>query len=224
MTLLSACPGTYFNCIMFMVASSVVTTIMILNYHHRKADTHNMPAWVRIIFLQWIPWFLRMSRPGEKITLKTLTIQSKMKELDPPSKSLLANVLDMEDDYRPTVPPPPLPPSNHHNHLSPPLSNHINNHNHAHKNGGLFRYFLSFYHLIAFDKDERLNLFFMKANELGPKVDVSSAQRLIIPGTNPKPLGAFSKSRQKFSWLFQISFFGKFLVFFLQIGYLGQFL
>merc|ERR1719193_1729978 len=91
--------GTYFNCIMFMVASSVVTTIMILNYHHRQADTHNMPNWVRIIFLQWIPWFLRMSRPGEKITLKTLTIQSKMKELDPPSKSLLANVLDMEDDY-----------------------------------------------------------------------------------------------------------------------------
>ena len=41
--------GTYFNCIMFMVASSVVTTIMILNYHHRKAHTHkNMPEWVRL--------------------------------------------------------------------------------------------------------------------------------------------------------------------------------
>ena len=39
-------PGTYFNCIMFMVASSVVTTIMILNYHHRKAHTHHMPDWV----------------------------------------------------------------------------------------------------------------------------------------------------------------------------------
>jgi hypothetical protein len=38
--------GTYFNCIMFMVASSVVTTIMILNYHHRLADTHEMPEWV----------------------------------------------------------------------------------------------------------------------------------------------------------------------------------
>ena len=38
--------GTYFNCIMFMVASSVVTTIMILNYHHRQADTHEMPSWV----------------------------------------------------------------------------------------------------------------------------------------------------------------------------------
>ena len=40
--------GTYFNCIMFMVASSVVTTIMILNFHHRKPETHNMPDWVRL--------------------------------------------------------------------------------------------------------------------------------------------------------------------------------
>lgn len=38
--------GTYFNCIMFMVASSVVSTILILNYHHRNADTHEMSAWV----------------------------------------------------------------------------------------------------------------------------------------------------------------------------------
>ena len=27
--------GTYFNCIMFTIASSVVTTIIVLNYHHR---------------------------------------------------------------------------------------------------------------------------------------------------------------------------------------------
>ena len=86
---------------------------------------------VRIIFLQWIPWFLRMSRPGEKVTLKTIQMQNKMKELDPPSKSLLANVLDMEDDFRPS---PTIP----HNHISPQLNNHINN-QHTHKNGGLFR-------------------------------------------------------------------------------------
>ena len=41
---------------MFMVASSCITTIMILNYHHRLADTHEMPEWVifaenQIIFL-----------------------------------------------------------------------------------------------------------------------------------------------------------------------------
>jgi len=97
--------GTYFNCIMFMVASSVVSTIMILNYHHRLADTHEMPNWVRTLFLQWIPWFLRMARPGEKITRKTIMMQNKMKELDlkeRSSKSLLANVLDMDDDLRPS--------------------------------------------------------------------------------------------------------------------------
>ena len=95
--------GSYFNAMNFMVAASVVTTIMILNYHHRLADTHDMPAWVRKVFLQWIPWALRMSRPGEKITRKTIMIQNKMKELDlqaKSSKSLLANVLDMDDDFR----------------------------------------------------------------------------------------------------------------------------
>ena len=42
------CLATYFNAIMFMVAASVVTTILILNYHHRKTDTHEMPVWVRL--------------------------------------------------------------------------------------------------------------------------------------------------------------------------------
>ena len=44
-----------------------------------------------------------MGRPGEKITRKTIMMQNKMKELDlkeRSSKSLLANVLDMEDDFR----------------------------------------------------------------------------------------------------------------------------
>lgn len=40
--------GTYFNCIMFMVASSVVLTVVVLNYHHRTADIHEMPQWVSI--------------------------------------------------------------------------------------------------------------------------------------------------------------------------------
>jgi len=51
-----------------------------------------------------------MSRPGAKITRKTILIQNKMKEMDlkeNSSKSLLANVLDMDDDFRPS-------PLNHH--------------------------------------------------------------------------------------------------------------
>ena len=129
-------PGTYFTAIMFMVASSCVTTIMILNYHHRLADTHEMPDWVSaallrccaagslqhcgmialhieeyfisqsqvcLLFLQWLPWLLKMGRPGEKITRKTILMAKKMKDLDmkeTSSKSLLSNVLDMDDDFR----------------------------------------------------------------------------------------------------------------------------
>ena len=52
--------GTYFNFIMGMVASSVLLTVLVLNYHHRHPDTHNMPTWVSqsylIIVLSSTPW------------------------------------------------------------------------------------------------------------------------------------------------------------------------
>lgn len=119
--------GTYFNCIMFMVASSVVLTVVVLNYHHRTADIHVMPNWVcihhdlwmiyinklnrsvlsasqiKFVFLNWLPWILRMGRPGKKITRKSIMLNNRMKELEMKersSKSLLANVLDIDDDFR----------------------------------------------------------------------------------------------------------------------------
>ncbi|XP_064092162.1 neuronal acetylcholine receptor subunit alpha-7-like isoform X31 [Macrobrachium nipponense] len=99
--------GTYFNCIMFMVASSVVSTVLILNYHHRSAETHEMSPLVKSLFLQWLPWVLRLHRPGEKITRKTIMMNNKMRELElkvrqeeRSSRSLLANVLDIDDDFR----------------------------------------------------------------------------------------------------------------------------
>ncbi|XP_041451252.1 neuronal acetylcholine receptor subunit alpha-7 [Drosophila obscura] len=105
--------GTYFNCIMFMVASSVVSTILILNYHHRNADTHEMSEWIRIVFLCWLPWILRMSRPGRPLILEFPTtpcsdtsserkhqILSDVELKERSSKSLLANVLDIDDDFR----------------------------------------------------------------------------------------------------------------------------
>ncbi|XP_065094851.1 acetylcholine receptor subunit alpha-type acr-16-like [Ochlerotatus camptorhynchus] len=88
---------------MFMVASSVVLTVVVLNYHHRTADIHEMPPWIKSVFLQWLPWILRMGRPGKKITRKTILLSNRMKELElkeRSSKSLLANVLDIEDDFR----------------------------------------------------------------------------------------------------------------------------
>ena len=58
---------------------------------------------VRTLFLQWLPWILRMQRPGKPITRKTIMMTNRMKELEMKekgSKSLLANVLDMDDDFR----------------------------------------------------------------------------------------------------------------------------
>ncbi|CAG0913226.1 unnamed protein product [Notodromas monacha] len=98
--------GTYFNCIMFMVASSVVLTVLVLNYHHRNPETHDMAPWVKTIFLQWLPWVLRMQRPGKKITRKTIMLNNKMRNLElkeRSSRSLLANVLDIDDDIRGTM-------------------------------------------------------------------------------------------------------------------------
>ncbi|XP_042887412.1 neuronal acetylcholine receptor subunit alpha-7-like isoform X7 [Penaeus japonicus] len=95
--------ATYFNCIMFMVASSVVLTVVVLNYHHRTPTTHTMPNWIKCVLLQWLPWILRMNRPGKKITWKTIMMSNKMREMElkeRSSKSLLANVLDIDDDIR----------------------------------------------------------------------------------------------------------------------------
>ncbi|KOX71572.1 Neuronal acetylcholine receptor subunit alpha-7 [Melipona quadrifasciata] len=117
--------GTYFNCIMFMVASSVVSTILILNYHHRNADTHEMSEWVKVVFLYWLPCILRMSRPTDKEEREAqksqkpspVTGASKshgdLELRQRSSKSLLANVLDLEDNALAHAATP------HHQHSTP---------------------------------------------------------------------------------------------------------
>lgn len=44
---------------MFMVASSVVLTVVVLNYHHRTADIHEMPNWVSSIRCTALFWSLQ---------------------------------------------------------------------------------------------------------------------------------------------------------------------
>ena len=61
--------------------SPQVCTILVLNYHHRLAVDDGMPPWFRKVFLQWIPWALRMSRPGNKITRRSIYLQNKVRIL-----------------------------------------------------------------------------------------------------------------------------------------------
>lgn len=58
---------------------------------------------VRKVLLQWLPWILRMKRPGKKLTRRNIVLNNKMHNLQlkqRSSKSLLANVLDIDDDFR----------------------------------------------------------------------------------------------------------------------------
>ncbi|KAM6995683.1 neuronal acetylcholine receptor subunit alpha-7-like isoform 1-T1 [Tautogolabrus adspersus] len=57
--------GQYFASTMVIVAMSVVATVIVLQFHHHSPNNGNMPRWVHLVLLQWVPWFLRMKRPGE---------------------------------------------------------------------------------------------------------------------------------------------------------------
>ena len=93
---------------MVMVACSVVCTILILNYHKRTVETHEMPEWVETIFLKWLPWLLRMDQPGIQHTLKSLMMDHTLKNLEKEKKkekgeklpsNLMPDILHHEDDF-----------------------------------------------------------------------------------------------------------------------------
>ncbi|XP_056142435.1 neuronal acetylcholine receptor subunit alpha-7-like [Lampris incognitus] len=59
--------GQYFASTMVIVGMSVVATVIVLQFHHHDPSSGHMPQWVQLVLLQWVPWFLRMKRPGEAV-------------------------------------------------------------------------------------------------------------------------------------------------------------
>lgn len=66
---------------MFMVASSVVLTVVVLNYHHRTADIHEMPQWVSFIFFLFESFYYQKSSLLDKSGI------SPMASMDPSNES-----------------------------------------------------------------------------------------------------------------------------------------
>ncbi|XP_029016613.1 neuronal acetylcholine receptor subunit beta-2 [Betta splendens] len=56
--------GKYLMFTMVLVTFSIVSTVCVLNVHHRSPSTHHMPDWVKHLFLVRLPRFLLMRRPG----------------------------------------------------------------------------------------------------------------------------------------------------------------
>lgn len=56
--------GKYLMFTMVLVTFSIVTSVCVLNVHHRAPSTHTMAPWVQRCFLHQLPAFLFMKRPG----------------------------------------------------------------------------------------------------------------------------------------------------------------
>ncbi|KAM9792974.1 neuronal acetylcholine receptor subunit beta-2-like [Neosynchiropus ocellatus] len=56
--------GKYLMFTMVLVTFSIVTSVCVLNVHHRSPSTHHMPNWVNRLFLVQLPTLLLMKRPG----------------------------------------------------------------------------------------------------------------------------------------------------------------
>ncbi|XP_043370800.1 neuronal acetylcholine receptor subunit alpha-6 isoform X2 [Dermochelys coriacea] len=55
--------GEYLLFTMIFVTLSIVITVFVLNIHYRTPTTHNMPNWVKGVFLKLLPKVLMMTRP-----------------------------------------------------------------------------------------------------------------------------------------------------------------
>ncbi|XP_005887683.2 neuronal acetylcholine receptor subunit beta-4 [Bos mutus] len=55
--------GKYLMFTMVLVTFSIVTSVCVLNVHHRSPSTHTMAPWVKRCFLHKLPTFLFMKRP-----------------------------------------------------------------------------------------------------------------------------------------------------------------
>ncbi|KAG9275871.1 neuronal acetylcholine receptor subunit beta-2 [Astyanax mexicanus] len=55
--------GKYLMFTMVLVTFSIVTSVCVLNIHHRSPTTHTMPPWVKLVFLDKLPALLFMRQP-----------------------------------------------------------------------------------------------------------------------------------------------------------------
>ncbi|XP_053128513.1 neuronal acetylcholine receptor subunit beta-4 isoform X2 [Hemicordylus capensis] len=71
--------GKYLMFTMVLVTFSIVTSVCVLNVHHRSPSTHAMPPWVKVAFLQRLPNFLFMKRPENNSARQRLRNRKKYK-------------------------------------------------------------------------------------------------------------------------------------------------
>ncbi|OWK04906.1 CHRNB2 [Cervus elaphus hippelaphus] len=64
--------GKYLMFTMVLVTFSIVTSVCVLNVHHRSPTTHTMAPWVKVVFLEKLPTLLFMQQPRHRCARQRL--------------------------------------------------------------------------------------------------------------------------------------------------------
>ncbi|XP_059993383.1 neuronal acetylcholine receptor subunit beta-2 [Lagenorhynchus albirostris] len=71
--------GKYLMFTMVLVTFSIVTSVCVLNVHHRSPTTHTMAPWVKVIFLEKLPKLLFMQQPRHRCARQRLRLRRRQR-------------------------------------------------------------------------------------------------------------------------------------------------
>ncbi|XP_020847304.1 neuronal acetylcholine receptor subunit beta-2 isoform X1 [Phascolarctos cinereus] len=72
--------GKYLMFTMVLVTFSIVTSVCVLNVHHRSPTTHTMAPWVKVVFLEKLPAVLFMKQPRQNCARQRLRQRRRQQE------------------------------------------------------------------------------------------------------------------------------------------------
>ncbi|KAL2098209.1 hypothetical protein ACEWY4_007416 [Coilia grayii] len=91
--------GKYLMFTMVLVTFSIVTSVCVLNVHHRSPSTHRMPDWVCRVFLHRLPVFLFMRRPGSSNVREKFRRRHLRKSFSAPSPEGRSRLTEVDTLY-----------------------------------------------------------------------------------------------------------------------------